>query len=89
MMTRLPAGKGTPVPLGALSTPWPGAQAVSHGVFDTWANEVSGRGDSPKQVQPWLLPSSASAALARLGGTRNKMAWWTSELLPSLGWKSL
>ncbi len=36
--------------------------------------------DSPKQVQPFPFWSSASALAARFGGTRKRMAWWTSML---------
>ena len=79
MTTMLPAGKLTPVPVGTTSWPWPGAQAVSQGVFEIWASPVPGRAVSPKHVQP-LPPSSAAGPLGQSGGTRNRMAWWTSTL---------
>ena len=85
MTTRLPAGSETPVPLGRLSSPWPGAQALSHGVLEIWSSPVLGMGVSPKQVHPFPPTLSASAVAARSGGTRNKMAWWSSTL-PGKNW---
>ncbi len=80
MMTMLPAGNLTPVPVGRTSSPCPGAQAVSHGVWEIWARPVPGRAVSPKQVQPLASVFAALAAATSSGGTRNKMAWCTSGL---------
>ena len=82
--------------MGMTSTPAPGAHAVSQGVLEIWVSRwcapppvvvaavltggESGRADSPKQVHPFPPLSSARAVAARLGGIRNRMAWWTSML---------
>ena len=82
MTTRLPAGRRIPVSLGNVTRPAPGAQELSQGVFEIWARPVLGRGASPKHVQPLppLALLSRSAAAASDGGTRKKMAWWSSAL---------
>ena len=71
--------------LGRLSAPCPGDQALSQGVLEIWPSPVLGMGVSPKHDHPLPPTLAASAAEARLGGTRNKMAWWSSAL-PGKKW---
>ena len=49
----------------------------------------AGQGRLAETGPPLVVAVVGFRLLARLGGTRNKMAWWTSRLFPSLGWKSL
>ena len=74
----LPAGIGVPVLAGNTSLPWPGAQALSHGVSPMVARPPFGTTDSPKQDQPWLPVFSDSTMGTAWGGTRKMMAWCTS-----------
>ncbi len=63
----------------------PGPHAVSQGVLEIWSLLVEGIGASPKHDHPLPPWSALSAAEARFGGTRNKIAWWTS-LVPGKNW---
>ena len=66
----------------------PGPRRSATGCWRSGASAgVSGRGVSPKHVQPLPSTSSASAAAARSGGTRKKMAWWSSALRGRTGWR--
>ena len=68
-----------------MSSPCPGAQALSQGVLEIWSRPVFGSGVSPKHDHPLLSDVVGLGFGGQGGGTRKKMAWWSSGL-PGKNW---
>ena len=64
-------------PLGQVVAPWPGAQKLSSGTWGV-AERGIGQGPLPEAGPPLSDSLSRSAVAASDGGTRYRVAWWTS-----------